>query len=119
MGHMAVESLDAITVTQRMGLQVTHWVSSVGLLPEHHKRGGSAQQKCILSQFWRAAARVQGEGRVGSFSEALREDSSASAWGRRPSLVSLGLYTRHSKFCFRLQRASSLCVSVSQCPSSL
>lgn len=59
MGHMAVESLDAITVTQRMGLQVTHWVSYVGLL---HKLKGSAQHKCILSQFWRAAARVQGVG---------------------------------------------------------
>lgn len=50
MGHMAVESLVAIMVTQRMGLQVTHWVSYVGLLQE----GGSAQQKCFLSQFCRA-----------------------------------------------------------------
>lgn len=88
---MAAKSLDAITVTQRMGLQVTPWVSEVGLLHKYHKVGASAQQKCVLSQSWRAAACVQGAGRVGSFSKALREGSSAGAWGRWPSSVSFVL----------------------------
>lgn len=88
-GRMAMGNLDAITVTQSVGLQVTHWVSYRG--PRHRDHGwGPKAAETDPSQAQGAAVRAQHAGSIGPSSEPLRDHSPCRSLGSRPSSGFLG-----------------------------
>lgn len=81
---------------------------------------GLKQQKCVVSQFWRAAVGGRGVGRVGSFrgcEGGSVPGLSLGFWWLLALFGTLCLYKHHLNLCLHHHTTFSLCAHLSLCPN--